>query len=112
MSAGSGMSNWANTPEAPKKVIKVISENQKNVVINNVVQALRKLKSRGDALAMVISDQRMPGMLGVEVLAPYAAVVYNSHLPFSFNDGALWAGRGWNSRLIAGVRASLGPVRP
>jgi thioredoxin reductase (NADPH) len=29
----------------------------------------RELKSRGDALAMVISDQRMPGMLGGEVLA-------------------------------------------
>ena len=29
----------------------------------------RELKSRGDALAMVISDQRMPGMLGSEVLA-------------------------------------------
>jgi len=36
-----------------KKVIKVISENQKNVVINNVVQALRKLKSRGDVLIRV-----------------------------------------------------------
>lgn len=31
--------------------------------------AMRELKSRGDALAMVISDQRMPGMLGNEVLA-------------------------------------------
>ena len=30
---------------------------------------VRELKSRGDSLAMVISDQRMPGMLGVEVLA-------------------------------------------
>jgi len=29
----------------------------------------KELKSRGDALAMVISDQRMPGMLGNEVLA-------------------------------------------
>ena len=29
----------------------------------------RELKSRGDSLAMMISDQRMPGMLGVEVLA-------------------------------------------
>jgi CheY-like chemotaxis protein len=28
----------------------------------------RELKSRGDALAMVVSDQRMPGMLGTEVL--------------------------------------------
>jgi thioredoxin reductase (NADPH) len=29
----------------------------------------KELKSRGDALAMLISDQRMPGMLGVDVLA-------------------------------------------
>jgi thioredoxin reductase (NADPH) len=29
----------------------------------------RELKSRGDSLAMIISDQRMPGMLGGEVLA-------------------------------------------
>jgi thioredoxin reductase (NADPH) len=31
--------------------------------------AARELKSRGDSLAMVISDQRMPGMLGGELLA-------------------------------------------
>jgi len=36
-----------------KKVIKVISENQKNVVINNVIQSLRKLKSRGDVIIRV-----------------------------------------------------------
>lgn len=36
-----------------RKVIKVISENQKNVVINNVVQALRKLRSRGDVIIRV-----------------------------------------------------------
>jgi thioredoxin reductase (NADPH) len=30
---------------------------------------VRELKSRGDSLAMLISDQRMPGMLGNEVLA-------------------------------------------
>jgi thioredoxin reductase (NADPH) len=30
---------------------------------------VRELKRRGDSLAMVISDQRMPGMLGHEVLA-------------------------------------------
>jgi thioredoxin reductase (NADPH) len=33
------------------------------------LSTMRELKARGDALAMVISDQRMPGMLGVEVLA-------------------------------------------
>jgi thioredoxin reductase (NADPH) len=31
--------------------------------------AARELKSRGDSLAVIISDQRMPGMLGSEVLA-------------------------------------------
>jgi len=36
-----------------KKVVKVISENQKNVVINNCIQALRKLKSRGDVVLRV-----------------------------------------------------------
>ncbi len=36
-----------------QKIIKVISENQKNVVINNVIQALRKLKSRGDVVIRV-----------------------------------------------------------
>ena len=40
-----------------RKVVKVISENQRNVVINNVVQALRKLKSRGDvAIRVNLSD--------------------------------------------------------
>jgi flagellar assembly protein FliH len=37
-------------------VVKVISENQKNVVINNVIQALRKLKSRGEVLVKVNLD--------------------------------------------------------
>ncbi|MGH9442706.1 MAG: FAD-dependent oxidoreductase [Thermoanaerobaculia bacterium] len=31
--------------------------------------AVRELKARGDSLALVLSDQRMPGMLGTEVLA-------------------------------------------
>ena len=35
----------------------------------DALAAARELKARGDALAMVISDQRMPGMLGNEVLA-------------------------------------------
>ncbi|MBN2439850.1 MAG: flagellar assembly protein FliH [Spirochaetales bacterium] len=39
-----------------KKVIKVISENQKNVVINNVMQALLKLKGGGDVVIKVNPD--------------------------------------------------------
>jgi len=36
-----------------KKVVKVISENQKNVVVSNVVQALRKVKGRGNIIIKV-----------------------------------------------------------
>jgi thioredoxin reductase (NADPH) len=35
---------------------------------NEALATARELKSRGDSLAMVISDQRMPGMLGGELL--------------------------------------------
>ncbi len=33
------------------------------------LSAMRELKSRGDSLALIICDQRMPGMMGSEVLA-------------------------------------------
>ena len=33
------------------------------------LDAIKELKARGDALAMLISDQRMPSMLGVELLS-------------------------------------------
>jgi thioredoxin reductase (NADPH) len=36
---------------------------------SEALETAKQLKSRGDALAMVISDQRMPGMLGGELLA-------------------------------------------
>ena len=49
------------------------------------------------------------GLEGVRgVLRPEIAVVYNSAAPFSLNDGALWAGRGWSTRIRAGVRAQWG----
>ena len=43
-----------------RKVIKVISENQRNVVISNVVQALRKVKGRGNIIIRVnMSDVKL-----------------------------------------------------
>ena len=42
------------------KVVKVITENQKNVVVNNMVQALRKLKSKADVVIRVnLADLQM-----------------------------------------------------
>jgi flagellar assembly protein FliH len=39
-----------------KKIVKVLTENQKNVVINNVLQALRKLKNKSDVSIRVNID--------------------------------------------------------
>jgi flagellar assembly protein FliH len=36
-----------------RKVVKVISENQRNVVISNVIEALRKVRSKGDIIIRV-----------------------------------------------------------
>ena len=36
-----------------RKVVKVISENQKSVVIQNITQALRKLKTKSDVIVRV-----------------------------------------------------------
>ncbi|NIZ19381.1 flagellar assembly protein FliH [Entomospira culicis] len=36
-----------------RKVVKVLSENQKSIVINNIMQALKKIKGRGDVVIRV-----------------------------------------------------------
>jgi thioredoxin reductase (NADPH) len=41
---------------------------------DEALETIRELKSRGDSLAMLICDQRMPGMMGSEVLAKSRAV--------------------------------------
>ena len=38
------------------------------------VTTIKELKARGDALAMMISDQRMPGIQGTEVLTETRAI--------------------------------------
>jgi hypothetical protein len=52
-----------------------------------------------------------PGRDGVRALLPDARVVWNQALPFSLNDGSLWAGRGWSALVRAGVDARRGRVR-
>jgi len=43
-----------------RKVVKVISENQRNVIISNVVQALRKVKGKGNIIIRVnIADLKL-----------------------------------------------------
>ena len=47
----------------------------------------------------------------VSVFAPEFHMVTNSGLPFSMNDGPLWAGRGANAIVTAGVGVHVGRIR-
>lgn len=47
----------------------------------------------------------------IALVSPEWQITSNTGLPFSLNDGALWAGVGRNDRWIGGVRAEWGPVR-
>lgn len=45
------------------------------------------------------------------LIAPEYYAVNNTALPFSINDGPVWAGVGTSSRLLAGVQVAAGPLR-
>ena len=60
--------------------------------------------------ALERAENRTEGPL-LALLAPELSTVHNSDLPFSTNDGALWASRGWNHRVRAGVMGRWGPLR-
>lgn len=46
------------------------------------------------------------GLIGtVGILSPQIAVTWNSAIPYSMNDGAMWAGRGKSVKVSAGARA-------
>lgn len=44
------------------------------------------------------------------IVAPRVRYVWNSELPSSLNDGALWAGRGSSYQVLAGVTGRVGPL--
>jgi hypothetical protein len=46
----------------------------------------------------------------ISVLAPEIRWIHNSELPYTFNDGALWAGKGHNFQITTGVRAQFGRI--
>jgi hypothetical protein len=50
-------------------------------------------------------DSGRPLRLTTRWLAPELRTVWNSELPFSLNEGPLWAGRGVSGRLTGGVHA-------
>ncbi len=59
-------------------------------------------------LAQFDTAQNQVGSWDVTLLAPEIESVWNSDLPVSMNDGALWAGAGWNARINMGLRLRVG----
>ena len=54
---------------------------------------------------------RLPGdtaRLRWALLSPEVTTVWNSWIPFSLNDGAMWASRGWNEDVRVGARLEWG----
>ena len=62
---------------------------------------------RSPSSLMVQGPERRDGF---SVVLPEVTSVTNSELPFGQNDGALWAGKGYSFRAMAGVTAHFGPV--
>jgi len=78
-------------------------------------QRLAELAGRPPAPLMLRSPSTLLGAThgapGVVMLTPEIQIVSNSALPFSVNDGALWAGRGMSTRIGGGFFARYGSVR-
>ena len=49
--------------------------------------------------------------LSAEFIAPEFYAVNNNAIPFSINDGPVWAGVGTSSRLLLGAQVAAGPFR-
>lgn len=60
-----------------------------------------------------ITDPRWTGKTPrpYTIVLPQVWSALNSDLPFGQNDGAMWAGKGYNWRAIGGMTAVFGPVR-
>ncbi|HUX36427.1 MAG TPA: flagellar assembly protein FliH [Rectinemataceae bacterium] len=69
-----------------KKVVKVISENQKSVVVQNIQQALRKLKTKSDVIVRVnLADLE----LATEHIKDFVAMAENARKLTIVEDGTV-----------------------
>jgi len=90
------------------------------VIVGSTTDDLRRIAQDlgrcGTGGSLIRSALSLSGPLGasrdssVAAVLPIVDVTYNSQLPFSIDDGALWAGRGLSTSIAAGVRAAIGPL--
>lgn len=76
-----------------------------------LAQLLGREPADGGYLLRSPSSATLWGRNGVRVLAPELESTWNSRIPYSVNDGPLWAGRGASARAMAGVAVTAGPLR-
>jgi len=77
---------------------------------------IAELRGTGAPYSIVRSTSSLlwagpPARDGVIPLVPQLRMVTNSAIPFSANNGGLWAGHGSNVRIIGGAAARLGRLR-
>jgi hypothetical protein len=98
------------TVERPSPVAQAVI-----TVSGDSVDHLRMSQLTGTAplggLLLRSTSSLMSGQRGFSVLLPQVTTVTNSELPHGQNDGALWAGKGYNVRALVGLAAAFGPVR-
>jgi hypothetical protein len=58
----------------------------------------------GGSLLLRSASSLTPGRPGASIIAPQFLFVNNSALPFSQNNGALWAGKGASTRILTGFK--------
>lgn len=63
--------------------------------------------------ASTLTPLPLPGAAGwlAGIIAPEYHTVHNSGLPYSLNEGPMWAGRGWNQEVTAGFFVTGDHVR-
>lgn len=94
-------------------VILVTSEAVDNLRSDQLVSGIE----RGESLLLRSASSLTGSMLprgskwGAALLAPQFLLVHNSAMPFSQNDGALWAGRGASTRTLFGAKFESGQLR-
>jgi hypothetical protein len=96
----------ANAPRRPAALPVVGSAADDSLRLGSLVAWCN---ADGSMIRSALSLRPRPGAdsaLRIVVLDPGARTVWNSDLPNSRNDGVLWAGRGLNYEVTAGVAAS------
>jgi hypothetical protein len=63
------------------------------------------------SLSSLTRDEAVSRGNGIRLFAPRVHVISNSNIPFSMNDGPMWAGRGVSSAAMLGLELRLSALR-